>query len=94
VSIRLRGVRSSRDAVGTTVVVQTEKGTVSRQLTAGDGYQASNERVLVFGLSNAKQIVRIQIHWPAGTIDTFDGFDDTNREYLIVEGTGRALRLP
>lgn len=91
-SIRLRGVQSSRDAVGTTVVVQAENRTITRQLTAGDGYQASNERVLVFGLSSLKSVKRVDIKWPSGTNDSFETLD-TNNQYLIIEGAGRVFRI-
>ncbi|MCH8830690.1 MAG: VCBS repeat-containing protein, partial [Planctomycetes bacterium] len=70
-SIRLRGVRSSRDAIGTTVVVHTENRKITRQLTAGDGYQASNQRLLVFGLANAKTVERVDVIWPSGMKESF-----------------------
>lgn len=91
-SIRLRGVRSSRDAVGTTVVVHAENRTITRQLTAGDGYQANNERLLVFGLSSLKNVQRLDVKWPSGARESFHRLD-TDSEYLFVEGAGRVFRI-
>ena len=92
VALRICGTTSARDAHGTTVVVQTENLTITRQLTAGDGYQASNERVLIFGLGHSATIQRIDVRWPSGITESFLSVDK-NREYLIVEGTGRLARL-
>jgi len=57
--------------LGTTVIVTAGKKTWQRQLTAGDGYQASNERQLVFGLGRHSAIDRLQIHWPSGHEQVF-----------------------
>lgn len=92
-SIRLRGTVSNRDAIGTTIVVETETGKLTRQLTAGDGYLASNERRLVFGLGTATNIRRILVNWPSGRRDVFQPVP-VDRDYLIVEGAMRPLLLP
>lgn len=70
-TLRLRGVTSSRDAVGATVVVVCETSQMVGQLTAGDGFQASNERQLTFGLNDFDQVTQLVIHWPSGTVQTF-----------------------
>ncbi|MDA1017462.1 MAG: FG-GAP-like repeat-containing protein, partial [Planctomycetota bacterium] len=87
-ALRLRGIQSSRDAVGTTVLVRVGGRTIMRQLTAGDGYQASNERILVFGLSDAEAVEQVDIKWPSGTIDSFKSLD-VDQEYFAVEGASR-----
>ena len=55
-SLKLFGVGSSRDAIGTTVRARFGDRTIVRQLTAGDGYQASNERRLILGLGQADAV--------------------------------------
>lgn len=65
-SLRLIGAHSARDAVGTRVAVRQGERTMSRQLTAGDGYQASNERRLVIGVGDAAQIDELIVRWPSG----------------------------
>lgn len=91
-SLRLRGTDSSRDAIGTTVVLHLDRLTISRQLTAGDGYQASNERRLVFGVPHAAVVKRIDIKWPSGKTDSC-GDLEMDAEYLAIEGLERAFRL-
>lgn len=66
VNIRLHGTKSSRDAITAIVHVETSARTWHKQLLAGDGYHASNERFLQFGLGDTNQIDRVTIEWPSG----------------------------
>ena len=91
-SIRLVGVESARDAVGTTVTVRAGGGSQVRQLTAGDGYQCSNERVLVFGLGDASRVDLLQVRWPSGDHQEFTHVPG-NRKYLCIEGMDRLVHL-
>jgi hypothetical protein len=65
-SLRLIGVQSNRDAIGVTVQARIGSRSIVRQLTAGDGYQCSNERRLVFGAASAVQIDELNVRWPSG----------------------------
>ncbi len=67
-SLRLFGVNSNRDAISTTVQARIGSRSIVRQLTAGDGYQCSNERQLVFGTGSAVQIDELIIRWPSGLV--------------------------
>ena len=91
-SLRLRGVDSSRDAIGATVTIDLGDRKITRQLTSGDGYQASNERILVFGLADAASVKRLDIAWPSRRVESFDLLE-ADGEYLVIEGVGRAFRL-
>jgi hypothetical protein len=92
-TIRLAGTASDRDAIGATVTVVTpdEKQHV-RQLTAGDGYQCSNQRQLVFGLGAAATVSRLHVRWPSGLEQEFPKIA-ADRELLIVERRGDAIEL-
>ena len=85
-SLRLFGVQSNRDAIGTTVSARVGQQTIVRQLTAGDGYQASNERRLIFGTGNASQIDEMVVRWPSGTIQRFHDVP-TPQEVWLREGS-------
>lgn len=84
-SLRLIGVNSSRDAIGTTVVARIGERSLTRQLTAGDGYQASNERRLIFGLGDARQVDELIVRWPSGTEQRFLNVP-ASQEACLVEG--------
>lgn len=91
-SLKLKGSDSSRNAIGTTVTLHLDQRTIHRQLTAGDGYQASNERLLVFGLSDSTTVQRIDIAWPSGRLDSYNDLQ-ADAEYLVIEGAKRAFQL-
>lgn len=70
-SIRLFGVESNRDAIGTKIQVRINDNTITRQLTAGDGYQASNERRILIGLGDVSQIDELTVNWISGKVQKF-----------------------
>nr|MDQ3331282.1 CRTAC1 family protein [Planctomycetota bacterium] len=84
-AVHLRGVRRARDAIGATVVVTAGDRTWTRQLTAGDGYMASNERRLVFGLGESETVDSLEIRWPGGGVQRFKGLA-AGTELLFIEG--------
>ncbi|HEX5446661.1 MAG TPA: FG-GAP-like repeat-containing protein [Pirellulales bacterium] len=92
-AVELRGVNSARDAIGARVQITSGGETCWRRLTAGDGYQASNERRLVFGLGTHRTAERLTVHWPAGAMQTFHHLPADN-SYRIVEGRSEAVVLP
>lgn len=91
--IRLQGVLSARDAIGATVTVQCGERVWTRQLTAGSGYQASNEKMLLFGLADYEQIDQLVVRWPSGTKQTFDDIAP-DRELTITELGAALFELP
>lgn len=91
-AVHLRGTISARDAIGTTVQVKLPSRTLVRQLVAGDGYQASNERRLVFGLGDAERIESLSVRWPTGEEQTFMQIS-LDTELMIVQGRARPVPL-
>lgn len=92
-TVHLRGVQSGRDAIGTTVNIRCGKFNLTRQLTAGDGYQASNERQLVFGLGSHEQVDAIEIRWPSGQVQNLPGAS-ADCTVLCIEGRSAWVALP
>ena len=84
-AVKLVGVASSRDAIGTTVELQVDDRTFVRQLSAGDGYMASNQRLLTFGLGEERHIDVLVIRWPSGLEQQFNDLS-ADRELLFIEG--------
>jgi hypothetical protein len=63
-----------------------------RQLTAGDGYMASNERSLTIGLGTHSQVDRVEMRWPSGAVSELPTMD-ADREFVVIEGATRANEL-
>jgi tetratricopeptide (TPR) repeat protein len=91
VSVRLVGVTGARDAIGARLQLSIGEHTWHRQLTAGDGFQASNERRIVFGLGAASGDVEVQVTWPGGKVEIFRELP-LDAEVTLVEG--RSLNRP
>ncbi len=92
VGLKLVGTMRSRDAIGTRVTIRGSGIQLTRQLTAGDGYQATNEHRLDFGLADEANEVEIEIRWLGGTVENYK-LVPTDREYIAIEGRGELLRL-
>ena len=66
INIKLHATTTSRDAFYSRVEVRTERSQWTRQLCAGNGYHASNERVLQFGLGSTDAVKSVRVFWPSG----------------------------
>ncbi len=91
-TLRLVGTSSARDAIGATVELTSGGKKIVRQLTAGDGFQASNERALVFGLGPNAAIDSVVVHWMSGRNQTVSGLA-ADKEFLVVEGRDQPTPL-
>ena len=70
INVRLTALQGGRDAIGSSIEVHTPDRTWKKQLVAGDGYMASNERLVQFGLGDATTVHKLIVHWPSGTTST------------------------
>lgn len=83
-NLQLRGRDSSRDAIGAIVEVPGEDRTLVHQLTAGDGFQASNERRLIIGVGSRTEVPVVIIRWPAGLVQEFHHVP-VDRDVMLLE---------
>jgi tetratricopeptide (TPR) repeat protein len=84
-TVRLVSTASARDSIGTRVELTAAGKKLVRQLTAGDGFQASNERILVFGLGDKTSADSIDINWISGRHQRLSKVP-ADQEILVVEG--------
>ena len=84
-ALTLVGTTSARDAVGTTVTAQIGGEQYLHQLTAGDGYQCSSERIVQIGCGSAAAIDQITVVWPSGRTQTFSNVP-VSQTATLVEG--------
>lgn len=83
-SLRLRGTKSNRDAIGAVVRMFRKDSTLTRQVVGTCGYLAQSSRTLHFGLGDAAEYDRIEIVWPSGIRQTLRDLAP-NQVHLIVE---------
>lgn len=91
--LQLRGVASNRDAIGARVELRIGPRTLYGQCAADGGFQASNQRQLVFGLDDATHIDELIVQWPSGQRQQFRDVP-CDRELVIVENRSALFCLP
>jgi tetratricopeptide (TPR) repeat protein len=85
ISLKLVARGSARDAIGTTITTTIGESERVHQLTAGDGYQSSNEHRLHIGCGPAAQVDRLSVAWPSGTRQVFNNVP-TSVSATLIEG--------
>jgi tetratricopeptide (TPR) repeat protein len=90
INVRLHATATARDAIGSVVEVVTKNRRWTRQLVAGDGYMASNERLLQFGLSDAATVTEMRVTWTSGSTAVFHDLP-TDVTIELVEGARRGI---
>jgi hypothetical protein len=69
--LHLRGTQSGRTPVGARVACRAGGRTSVRWLTSGTSYLSASDPRLWFGLGSARVVDRLEVHWPAGTVQTW-----------------------
>lgn len=70
-AVQIVGTQSSRDATTTRLVATVNGRQIVRQFTAGDGYQSSNQKQVVFGLGDDDLVQELTVQWPSGQSQKF-----------------------
>jgi len=86
IGIRLVGVKSNRDAIGTKLTVRVAGRKLVRWTTGGSSYLSSHDKRVLFGLGNlpANGSVDIEILWPNGQTQAATSLK-INRYHQITE---------
>ena len=85
VRITLVGVRSGRDAFGAIVRVRSSSGILTKVKSGGSGYLSQSDPRLLFGLGRDDRTGTIEVRWPSGAVQVFDGVA-VGQSIAIVEG--------
>jgi hypothetical protein len=64
--LKLVGVKSNRDGLGTKVKITTSLGTQYNQATTAVSYNSSSDKRVHFGLGSAGVVDSIELTWPSG----------------------------
>jgi hypothetical protein len=73
VSFRLEGTTSNRDAVGAVVSVNAGGRTRRAWRYGGGSYQSESSPSLYFGLGAETRLDHVEVRWPSGRVDRFEG---------------------
>jgi tetratricopeptide (TPR) repeat protein/peroxiredoxin len=87
IAFRLRGTKSSHDAIGAVVIVETDVGRQTRSLQAGSGFLSQHSKDAFFGLGAAKGPVRAAIRWPSGLVQELHDLPVNHRIWVEEEAS-------
>jgi hypothetical protein len=84
ITVALRGTRSNRFGVGSTVRIETDSGVQVRTLVLARGVLSNSEPILHFGLGQETRIMRLTVSWPSGHNQVFADLS-ADRRFTITE---------
>lgn len=87
---RCVGTRCNRDAMGARVFVYVGGRRISGEIQSGTSFLSQNDARLHFGLDRDKRYDHIEVVWPGGKRERFDG-GIANRIVTLKEGTGKLI---
>jgi tetratricopeptide (TPR) repeat protein len=91
--LKLVGTTGSRDAIGARLRIVREDGRrFSRCVTAGDGYESCNDRLVHIGVGDTDRVACLEIDWPSGRSSKFEDVP-CDIVWIIVEGAPRLTSL-
>ncbi len=89
--VRLRGTAPNTGAVGARLVLAEGERLQERQINSARSYLSQTELVQTFGLGDSQSALRLEIHWPDGTVQVLEGIE-AGQELVIEQaapGGGR-----
>ncbi len=93
ITFRVEGSGSNRDGVGTRITISAGGRRQIAERTGGGSYASSADPRLHFGLGPCRQVNSVEVRWPSGRLDRYEGLAaDTG--YHLVEGQSRPRSLP
>ena len=87
VRFELKGIKSNRDAIGTTLEIFAGDLRQSRMVRGGSSYLSQSELPVTSGLAKRDKIDRVVINWPSGRTEEYKDLQP-QRAYKCLEGKG------
>jgi enediyne biosynthesis protein E4 len=91
-TLALEGVGSNRDGVGAKVTVTAGVRTQVAVRFGGGSYLSASDSRLHFGLAASRRADRVEVRWPSGRKDTYDGLA-ADAGYRLREGAAEPAPL-
>ena len=91
ITLKLAGTTSNRSAIGARVRVVAGDLTLVDEVRGGGSYLSQNDLRVHFGLGSHAGAVRVEVRWPNGKDERFEGVA-TGRIVTLTEGTGQSRR--
>jgi Flp pilus assembly protein TadD/peroxiredoxin len=93
IAFRLRGQRSNRDAIGTSITIEVGALRQTKYLQAGSGFLAQHSKEIFFGVGKPGDSIRATLRWPSGVTQKFERIP-VNHRIEIDEGSAEFVAKP
>jgi hypothetical protein len=87
ISLRLRGTRSNRDAIGAWITLRSGGRRLVAERRSGFSYLSDADGIIHFGLGTNPAPVEVEIRWPSGLKEAFRALTP-DRFVTLTEGSG------
>ncbi len=92
--IRTIGSKSNRDGIGAKVTLRLpNQGRLWGVVKTGSSYCSQSELPLTFGLGKADKVLKLEVVWPSGRVDTISDVD-ANHSVTVQEEKGLVGKQP
>ncbi|WP_299117258.1 FG-GAP-like repeat-containing protein [uncultured Winogradskyella sp.] len=88
--VKLEGTVSNRDAIGTTLTLTTNTGSVLKRYYSGVGFLGQSLQGVHFGLNDVTQISSLEIKWPSGISEIYN---DLNTNITIKATEQQSIQV-
>jgi len=85
--VKLVGMKSNRDGIGSVVRVTRAEGTQMQMLRSGSSYLSASELVLTFGVGQQNKVDSVEIRWPSGQVEKLSNVN-VGQTVTVTEGKG------
>jgi hypothetical protein len=88
ITFELIGKRSNRDAIGARLILTVGKRKLVDEVRSGSSYSSHSDMRVHFGLGPAKKVDSLEVRWPSGLVEHFEGVE-VDTIHKVTEGTGK-----
>ena len=88
VAFKTIGTKSNRDGIGARITVKAGTRTFVDEVRSGSSYISNNDMRVHFGLGTTAKIDSVEVRWPTGLTEFFDGLE-VDKIHILKEGAGR-----
>jgi Flp pilus assembly protein TadD/peroxiredoxin len=93
ITFRLRGQKSNRDAIGSSITIEVGTLRQTKYLQAGSGFLAQHSKEMFFGVGKPEGAIRATVRWPNGLSQEFANIP-VNHRIEIEEGSAEFVARP
>ena len=88
IAFKTVGTKSNRDGIGARIMMKAGKSSFVNEVRSGSSFDSNSDMRVHFGLGATEKIDPVQVKWPSGLIENFNGLS-VDQIHTLKEGSGR-----